>query len=216
MSVSRNSGLSQRFAPRNVEVLLSSMARYTRFVLFSKMLLTFLAFIMIAIIIALPIISSDSEGLRIAFDASEGTAAESMPMMKNPRYQGVDDKNQPYTITADAAIQNDEQTVILNALKADMFLSDDSWLMLSANDGTLNTEIKTLLLSGDVQLYHDKGYEFHAPEAHIDLRKNLAYGNKNIKGYGPMGTISANNFRIENNGKRLLFNNNVSLEVVLR
>jgi len=197
---------------QDAERLLSSIGRYTRFVLLSKMFLAVLSLLMIITIIILPVINANEAGLRIAFSAmSEKT--NSVPVMTNPTFQGVDEKNQPYLITADSAIQHDEKTIIVNNVQADMLMENKAWLSVRAKEGTINTEAKTLKLTGDVKLFQDEGYEVSTETVFVDMNARTARGVKPLRGIGPIGTIQSEGFVWNNNERILRFTGQVKMKI---
>lgn len=197
---------------RETDALLSSLGRYTKFVFVSKWSLLALSCAAIFTIIIIPVLNADKEGLRIAFESVQ-EKAESLPMMSNPKFQGVDENNQPYTITADSAIQQDQETVQLANLQADIFLNDNTWLNVSAQTGWLKTEAKTLDLSKQVYIFHDKGYEFRTERAYVDMQTHTVQGDQIVEGQGPMGTITADGFRLEQEREAITFIGNVKMVV---
>lgn len=202
-----------RWARQDAERLLSSIGRYTRFVLFSKMCLAVVSLLMIITIIILPVLNANEAGLRIAFSTVNDKAAGSVPVMTNPTFQGVDEKNQPYLITADSAIQHDEKTIIVNNVQADMLTENKAWLSVKAKEGTINTEAKTLRLSGDVRLFQDEGYEFSTETVFVDMNARIARGVKPLHGFGPMGAIESEGFVWNNNERILRFTGHVKMKV---
>lgn len=197
---------------KETDALFTSLSRYTKFVFVSKFSLLAMSFLAIFTIIIIPVLNADKEGLRIAFQNVQ-EKAETLPMMSNPKFQGVDEDNQPYTITADSAIQQDKQTVQLANLQADIFLNDNSWLNVSANSGMLNTEAKTLDLTENVYLFHDKGYEFQTNRAYVDMEGHTVSGDQRVNGQGPMGTINADGFVLDQETQVLTFVGNVKMTV---
>lgn len=197
---------------KETDLILDSLGRYTKFVFVSKYSLLALSCLAIFAIIVIPVVNADKEGLRIAFQNVQGQS-ERLPMMANPKFQGVDENNQPYTITADSAIQQNQQNVQLVNLQADIFLNDHSWLNVSAHNGLLNTEEKTLDLTENVYLFHDKGYEFRTHRAYVDMDTHTASGNREIDGQGPMGTITADGFMLNQDAQTLTFVGNVKMTV---
>lgn len=197
---------------QDAERLLSSIGRYTRFVLLSKMFLAVLSLLMITTIIILPVINANEAGLRIAF-STMSEKANSVPVMTNPTFQGVDEKNQPYLITADSAIQHDEKTIIVNNVQADMLMENKAWLSVRAKEGTINTEAKTLKLTGDVKLFQDEGYEVSTETVFVDMIARTARGVKPLRGFGPMGTIQSEGFVWNNNERILRFTGQVKMKI---
>ncbi len=193
-------------------MLLSSLGRYTKFVFVSKYSLLVLSCLAILTIIIIPVVNADKEGLRLAFQ-NVREKAESLPVMENPKFQGVDDENQPYTITASSAVQQDQETVELANLQADIFMEDNSWVNVSAKRGILKTEQKSLRLLGDVYLFQDEGYQFTTELAYIDMEAHKVLGDQPVSGQGPMGTIDANGFIIEQKEQSITFIGNVKMVI---
>lgn len=202
-----------RWARRDHETLLSSITKYTKFVIFSKMFLATLSLLMIVTIIILPVINADEEGLRIAFSTMKDKT-ESLPMMTKPSFQGVDENNQPYLVTADSALQHDERTIILNKVQADIMTDNKTWLSVKAAKGTIDTTAKTMQLAGNVALMHQDGYEFRTESVDIDMNVHIAQGTHEISGFGPMGDIRADRFSWHHSDRVMRFEGNVQMKVL--
>ena len=54
------------------------------------------------------------------------------------RYNGVDEKGRPYTVTAATAWQIDPERVGLTMPKGDITLENGTWLMLTSKTGTFH------------------------------------------------------------------------------
>ena len=120
---------------------------------------------------------------------------------------------EPYTLTAELMSEEDgvEDAVRLTRPQADIMLNDGSWLALSAETGVLVRESELLTLEGGVSFFSDAGYEFRTPRAEINLATKRAHGTEPIFGQGPFGTLSADGFRLENQGKTIFFEGNVRM-----
>lgn len=125
----------------------------------------------------------------------------------NARFTGTDRKEQPFTVTADAAaqVQSAPELVDLSFPKADIALQSGAWLSLSADSGVYDRNRQVLNLRGSVNLFHDTGYELHTSAARIDLAAGTASGDRPVSGHGPLGTLDASGFRVLDRGKRLIF-----------
>ncbi len=64
---------------------------------------------------------------------------------------------------------------------------------------------EVLHLDGEVDLFHDTGFEMHTPSATVDLKNGTAAGDQPVRGHGPTGALNAAGFRILDGGKRILF-----------
>lgn len=186
--------------------LVAPVARYTRFVAVSKRFLIVLVLGVLGLVIWIG--SDKTEGGRVVFSGPQKVEPLEN-MMDGPHYRGVDSKNQPYTVTADKAVQVDPQTVNMINIRADMTLESGEWIALDAGSGELNTQTKKLQLRDSVTLFYDGGYEFRTERAHVDIQAGNATGDMPVEGQGPTGTIKAKSFALIERGRIIQFNGSV-------
>ncbi|MFQ5957944.1 MAG: LPS export ABC transporter periplasmic protein LptC [Alphaproteobacteria bacterium] len=186
--------------------------RYSRFVGLMKVVLPMSAAALAALVVAWPYLEGRDSGMPLSFANVEATTAEAL-FMRNARYFGSDDRDQPFTVTADSVIQADDQsdTIRFTLPKADILLSDGAWLALTADRGTLRRSDQTLLLDGAVNIFSDEGYEFRTERAEIDLSTSVARGNVAIEGQGPFGILNADTFRLDRDNRSIRFEGQVRL-----
>jgi len=136
--------------------------------------------------------------------------------MVNARYSGLDRQNRPFVITADVARQNRnaDDLVSLEGPKGDLTTLNGSWFELNAYTGLYQPQKQLLDLFGNVQLFQDKGNEFHTDSAHIDMANGTAEGDEPIEGQGPFGHVSGEGFRIRDRGDVIIFTGKSHLELV--
>ena len=84
-------------------------------------------------------------------------------------------------------------------------MTGGTWVALRSSTGTYNQTSKELDLRGDVNLFHDKGYEFQTARAHLSLRDGIAHGEDPVEGQGPFGHLTSAGFRITEHGKYVVF-----------
>ncbi len=185
---------------------LSMRNRYSIFVGFMKVLLPALAAALILLVVAWPQFTIENDRFRLSVSELALEQADSLTML-NARFDGVDEKNQPYTITADVATQSqtDKDLVELELPKADITLQDGAWLALTARSGEYRREREILDLVGSVNLFHDKGFELNTETARIDLKTGVAEGARPVEGQGSLGSIDAEGFRVLDRGARIVF-----------
>jgi lipopolysaccharide export system protein LptC len=213
-TISQTPGSDDTAAPRSRNYLDSPAPRtrsrrpvgYSRFVLFMKFLLPAAALCLVAAIVIWPQINITDNRFSIGFSKVQVGAKEN-PSMVNARFVGADKKNQPFSVTADLAknLAIGASKIELEMPKADIGVRDGSWLVLTANTGLYNQKDKILDLDGAVNLFHDSGFEFTTETAKVDLDAGVAEGGKEIQGQGPFGQLTAEGFRIEEKGNRILF-----------
>lgn len=179
---------------------------YSLFVTLMKVLLPALAVGLILLMVVWPQLRPDTDKFRIGVAKISLEQAESLSML-NPRFEGIDDKNQPFNVTADLATQEtgDSQIVDLDRPKADISMEDGTWLAVMAKAGRYDRTASTIDLNGEVVLFHDRGFEVQTPVAHVDLDAGVAVGDQPVRGQGPLGTIDSEGFRIEDRGARVFF-----------
>lgn len=173
-----------------------------------KYLLPVLAFAILVLVAVWPRLSPDEDRFRIDL-AAVGPAGSAKPQVLNPRLQGIDAAARPFQVTADLGARSDAENggevYDLTNPKADIVLEDGSWVALTAIDGRFEADTNTLHLTGDVNLYHDKGYEFRTTAARVDLENSTASGDEPVDGQGPFGILKSVGFRVFDSGDRILF-----------
>jgi lipopolysaccharide export system protein LptC len=180
--------------------------RYTRFVALMRIVLPVSAGVLVLLVVIWPQLHQERHKFRLgpgSLTAPDGGGQQAL----NPRFTGTDKQNRPYNVTADSALQNQEQPdeVMLSFPKADIALKDGSWIALTAERGQFSRQSQMLDLGGDVDLYHDSGFEFRTASARVDLGQSTADGDETVHGQGPFGTVDAEGFRIFESGRRILF-----------
>jgi lipopolysaccharide export system protein LptC len=116
------------------------------------------------------------------------------------RYNGMDEKGRPYTITAATAWQIDPERVGLTTPKGDITLENGTWLMLTSKAGTFMQHLNQLDLVMDVTLYRDDGTTMHTESASIDLKAGAAAGSEPTHVEGPFGVLDAQGFTVMDKG----------------
>lgn len=200
-----------RLHPRETSGLFGSIVRYTSYVRFSKFTLLGVAFLLLLSIVITPLWRAEGEGMRLVFTTMEKMDPKE-PEMLNPKFQGVDENNQPFTITADRATQIDSNTVRLLRINADLAAEQGTrWLNVIANEALYHLDRKTITLTGNVQLFEDQGYELHTQEVLVDINAKTATSTTTFSGQGPAGMINAQGFYIANAGAVMQFSGPVTV-----
>lgn len=194
---------------------MAPVQRYTRFVMFGKRFLWVLVAGLVGLVIWIASDNGGENGTRLVF--SSATKNENLEnIMVSPHYQGLDSHDKPYTVIADTARQIDKDTVVLSNISADMLTSrqsTDTWMALTAKEGTLNTKTKKMKLTGGVSLFYEGGYEFRSDHADVDIQQGTAYGDALVEGQGPLGTLTAKGFSVSDHGEVIRFNGSVRMKL---
>ncbi len=181
---------------------------YSVFVSIAKVTLPFFAIVLILLVIVWPQLEKQviSDSTEIGISILETTTPDTLSAL-NPRYLGLDDSDQPFTIIADLAEQSSEREseIFLTLPKADITLEDGTWLALSAQSGVYDRDEKFLNLNGNVNIFQDQGFQIVTEEAMLDARSGSAFGQLPVEGHGPAGTITSEGFVITDRGLRITF-----------
>jgi lipopolysaccharide export system protein LptC len=185
-------------------------AGYSRFVGLMRYLLPGVALVMMIVVVIWPDLFKHGENI-IALPGPAGPNGDLT--MEQPRYIGKDERGRPFVVTAATATQDtgDKQQISLDALQADLTLSDGTWVTISADTGLYNQGRKTLDLTGNINVFSDKGYEFHGQAARIDLTSGVVTSSDPVNGQGPFGLLNANGMKIFNKEQRLVFTDGVRM-----
>ncbi len=184
----------------------AARSAYSRFVATMKVVLPALAVAIILLVLAWPRLVPDDSRFRIGLSDLSPGAADTLSMVK-PRFRGRDSHDRPFTIVAQKATQlaADSTHITLDRPEADITLADGAWVALTADSGTYRRQAKTLALSGNVSLFHDQGFEMHTTRAQIDLGEGSAHSDSPVEGHGPAGVLSAQGFRVRDQGRTIVF-----------
>jgi lipopolysaccharide export system protein LptC len=179
---------------------------YSRFVGLMKLALPATAAALLGLLIVWPRLAPRDEEFQIAFANFNAKGIDTQSMV-NPRYFGTDDKNQPFTVTAEIGTQVDQeaQAVSLERPMADLTRGTGGGMVINSDLGVFQQKANTLQLYGHVDLYQDKGYEVHSDSAHIDIGSRDAHGDEAAHGKGPAGVIDGEGFRLWDGGSRIMF-----------
>lgn len=197
---------------RYVAMLLEPIIGYSRVVLMTKASLLAIAFILTAILVILPFYNSMNKNFRLTFSSIEKSASGDSPVILNPHLQGAAD-NFTYNVTAKSGVQEKMEKVSLKSLNAEINLKNDGWISMSADEGLFDHSRNAMDIKGNINLFNQDGYEFNTSEASVDMKTNSISGKSAIEGQGPIGTIRADNFLVEDKGNRILLNGRVKVVV---
>lgn len=189
--------------------------RYSRFVGLMKVALPVAALALIAAVVAWPGGDASRPGaLPISF--ANIKIDPTGLTMKSPRFVGVDNQGQAYTVTADEAVQDkaDAERVDLTNPEAEITLTDRGWFHLQSQTGVIYPKTNIIDLSGDVSLYSSEGWEAHGTAVTANMEEGTAHSDQPVTGQGPAGTLSADRFEAWNGGKNLRFLGNVRMTVM--
>lgn len=190
-----------RFAPGAPRV---HSAIYSQLVGFLKFALPAVALGLATLVLIWPQLNPLDQRFRLTPVQVSMEDLENLRMVQ-PRYVGVDERSQPFTIIAEQATQqkgSSDDTGLVHP-QGDIQLTQGAWLALTADRGVYKQTAKELDLEGGVQIFHDGGYEIMTEAAVLDLEKGFASGDSAVQGQGPNSTLEGKGFRIHERGQRV-------------
>lgn len=181
-----------------------------------KYVLPAIAMAFLALMIAWPRLFEEES--KFDLTKAEISAVKDDLRMNSPRFTGIGSDNRPYLVTADSAVQdqNDRELVRLENLQADLSMTDGSWLSVNANNGLMHNGLQTLQLDGRIEAYSDFGYAFYAESARIDLDAGTLVSELPVRVQGPHGHLRAKSLRATERGRRLHFAGDVKVIIFPR
>ena len=197
---------SVMWQPRETAVA-ESVAQYSRFVSAMKIALPAAAGLLLLLVVLLPQFRQDDERFRIGMSLIKGDSNDTLSMT-NARYFGTDDKGQPYSVAADGVRQHkgNDHAIDLVTPKAEISLSNGTFMSASASAGIYDRDAQKLDLSGEVTVFQDKGNQLRTAEAIVMLKEGTASGRAPVSGEGPFGKMeAAGGFDLSDRGKIVHF-----------
>lgn len=171
----------------------------------AKRLLPAAALALLASIALWPEFENAAERGRVAFRRLGEVRPDALHIVA-PRYQGVDEQNRPYTVSAQSAAQSGSEDIVqLRAPRADLLLTDGGWVYVEARQGRYDKPSNHLDLAGEVTIHHDDGTQFVTERAAIDITGGNAAGDRAVAAQGPFGTLTAEGFRLHDRGQVVVF-----------
>lgn len=183
-------------APRRI-------ARRRFLITLTKWMLPMAAMALLASIALWPEIQDATTKARLSMNHISGEVEGGK--LLDARYNGLDEKGRPYTITAATAWQIDPGRVGLTTPKGDITLANGTWLMLTSKEGTYMQHLNQLDLVKEVTLYRDDGTTMRTQSASIDLKAGAAAGSEPVHVEGPVGVLDAQGFTVMDNGTSIDF-----------
>jgi lipopolysaccharide export system protein LptC len=179
---------------------------YSRRVSLLKRVLPAGGLALLLLIIAWPQLGSVLERVRLALPAIDLRDARELRMI-NPRYAGVDRLGRPYVMTAGIARQvpSREDLVAFEKPHGDLRLNSGMHVIVTSLTGVYQSQTQLLDLFDDVNILRDDGTHFVTGSAHLDLSNNTGEGKDPVVGHSPSGDITAQGFKILDNGDTIIF-----------
>ena len=135
--------------------------------------------------------------------AKEATELDKKQLL-NPRFEGLDEKNQPFVVEAHLATQVSDDLVNLIEPKGNISLLNGEQMMIEAHTGKLTDQNRKLDLEGDVKFNHI-GCVVMTDKAHADLETKSVESHTSTFSQCPEGEIQAGGFILQQEKGSLIY-----------
>ncbi len=207
-----NPDLSDEDARRRDRLLKNSVTgnkKHTKgYTVFIRRMRLFLPLLAVVILVALMTWPQSSETITATEEEKEERYKNVQKNeLLNPKFESVDEKNQPYTVTADKAVQSDDDKdlLILTNPLGDIVLNSNNRITVEAREGFFRQEAQKLRLKEAVRLTHDEGYDMRMAELYVDMNAKTAHSETPVEGTGPQGTLSAQGLKANQQTNHIIF-----------
>ncbi|MBI2242214.1 MAG: LPS export ABC transporter periplasmic protein LptC [Magnetospirillum gryphiswaldense] len=179
--------------------------RHSRRVAMLRVVLPASALVLLVLLVIWPSLKPMEKGFQLGFADLAPTSVENLSMV-NAHFHGIDKRNNPFAVTADRGTEEDPKNgvMVLDNPKADFVTQSGAGVYIEAKLGTYYQQEQWLDLEGDVNLYHDQGYEMHTQRARVNLKDSSAEGHDPVTGKGPQGRLDGQGFRLSDEGKKIV------------
>lgn len=188
---------------------------YTNFVRLMRLALPLAAVVVIAFLFISPGLEE-----QVVVNVEETTKTPDLQDQKiaknellNPKFESTDNNNQPYQIVAERAIQGElnKDLIMLESPVGVMTMSDGVKVTMKSEKGAYRQDTERFFLEGNVMLEHAEGYSIQSSEAHIDMKKNFAWSEKDVSGSGPDLSIAARGVQANGETGEIIFSGPATL-----
>jgi lipopolysaccharide export system protein LptC len=125
----------------------------------------------------------------------------------SPRFEGRDQNDNPYTLTAATARRRPDTPEIIDLVAPHLEYMSNS--AVDAREGVFNRSEQTLDLVGDVVMTDAGGYTFRADSARALITESRVVGKTPLTGEGPIGEIRADAYEVSKDGDVIDLTGNV-------
>lgn len=138
---------------------------------------------------------------------TEPGAAGLSVTVHGPRFDGYDDNDRPYTLTAATAQRRRDDPALVDLVNPR--LKDAASSTVQARTGVWNAEREVLDLEGDVVMTDAAGYTFTSQKTRMYVRENRVEGQDPLSGFGPVGEVKADAYEVLDDGNRIVLKGKV-------
>ncbi|MFG1358813.1 hypothetical protein [Xanthobacter pseudotagetidis] len=201
------------FAPRAAPDFKRAARHSTRVRWFRRLLPISLG-VSLAVLTAIPFLSSLDLKLELPFDIGHLSLSGTRLTMEEPKLSGFTDDRRGYSVNARTAEQDltKPDIVDLTDIEARMELADKGWTTVIAKTGTMNVKTQFITLGGGVDLAMKGGYAGKLKDADVDVKAGTIVTQKPVEFTYQEAKLVADSLTVTDRGAKALFVGNVQLD----
>jgi len=206
---------------KEVDLLTASFKRYRIFVWLLKFILPISAVAILCIIVFFAQTEDKSTKITVENMASNKLPTDkitSVGIMENPRFQGVDAKNQPYSLLAKQAWQENPNQVQMRDITADITTMDGKWVSALAAECLYFMAENIANLQGGVEVFitgkDNSIVQIQTENAKLDIKNSLISGDGAVSVKSDFADFSAKGFVADRDQEKITFTGPIKLVIV--
>lgn len=151
----------------------------------------------------------------VSFDLSESAYANGKLVMANPKLDGFTKDNRPYSMSAMRALQHVDQSGIveLEGIDAKLPVSATNFAMIGADRGVYDRDKNILDITSPISVKTTDGMQVTLQSAYLDIEKGLMKTDHPVDIRMDGGQLSAEAMSVLENGKVVVFERRVKMEL---
>jgi lipopolysaccharide export system protein LptC len=135
-------------------------------------------------------------------------------LITNPRFLGVDEQQQPFSLkAASAQQQGGSGNLSLDGISGSLSLHTGEKAEIRASRAWYDHQARKVFLQGSIKLNDGRGYALGINELAVDIHNKSAVTTGAVSGQTPEGAIAAGGMEVYEGGKRVVFRGAPSVQV---
>ena len=186
---------------------------HDRIVRWAKIALPSAVGVLLAILFLAPL---DRKGdVSFILDKKKVDSAPERMRVEAALYTGTDDKGQPFTMTANRAVQpsSDTPLVDIRGMFARLNLARGP-VMIAANQGRYNVDTQRVAIDGPVKVAGADGFRLSTSDVTVDLKQRQLASQGPAAGTMRLGQFRANQIRADLGERKVVLDGGVRLKIV--
>ncbi len=170
----------------------------------------------VLLLLILAIAPFDRKGdVSFILDKNQVDEAPERMRVEQARYNGLDNKNQPFLIVADRAIQqtSDQPIVTIRGMSGRLDLENGP-LAVNADQGQYNLDLQRIFVSGPIKVAGPDGYRLDTRDVSVDLKTRQLASAGPVEGGMRLGQFSAGQLRADLGTRTVSLTGGARLKIV--